>query len=161
MKIPNMLMVLAVTAGFVSPVRAAESLAGDWMDSDGEVIIEVSPCGDAHCGRVVWLKKPFGRDGKPLLDYRNSDATLAKRPVCGLEVVTGFKKQADGSWGGGTVYVSDLGQSFKGSAEVLSPTQVKVRGYVLLPLFGESEVWTRVTTPFERCTGQPPVQKKP
>ncbi len=66
-------------------------------------------------------------------------------------MITGFKKQPDGTWGDGTVYVSDLGQSFSGYAEIVSPTQVKVRGYVLLPIFGESEVWSRVTKPFDHC----------
>ena len=74
--------------------------------------------------------------------------------MCGLEVVTGFKRQPDGTWGDGTVYVSDLGQSFSGYAEVLSPTQVKVTGYVVLPIFGASEVWSRVSHPFEHCEGK-------
>lgn len=122
------------------------------MDSDGEVILEVGPCGAAKCAHVAWLRLPNGPDGKPLLDYRNPDAALQSRPVCGLEVISDFKKQPDGTWGDGTVYVSDLGQSFSGYAEILSPTQVKVRGYVLLPIFGESEVWSRVTKPFDHCT---------
>ena len=135
---------------------AAEQLDGFWMDSDGEVIIELSQCGENRCGKVAWLKQPFGGDGLPLLDYRNSDPALKSRPVCGLEVVTGFKKQSDTVWGGGTVYVSDEGKSFSGYAEVLSPAQVKVTGYILLPIFGESEVWTKVASPAERCQASAP-----
>ncbi len=139
-----------IAAGSVE-LRAENSLDGYWMDSHGEVILEVGPCGDAKCARVAWLRLPNGPDGKPLLDYRNSDPALQKRPVCGLEVITGFKKQPDGKWGDGTVYVSDLGQSFSGYAEILNPNQVNVRGYVLLPIFGEFEVWSRVTKPFNHC----------
>ena len=142
---------LAGIAAVSGQLRAEESLEGYWMDSHGEVILEVAPCGAAKCARVAWLRLPNGPDGKPLLDYRNSDTALQKRPVCGLEVISGFTKQPDGTWGGGTVYVSDLGQSFSGYAEILSPTQVNVRGYVLLPIFGESEVWSRVTKPFDHC----------
>lgn len=143
-------LLAAIGAG-TADLRAEESLEGYWMDSHGEVILEVAPCGDAKCARVAWLRLPNGPDGRPLLDYRNSDPALQKRPVCGLEVISGFTKQPDGTWGGGTVYVSDLGQSFSGYAEILSATQVKVRGYILLPIFGESEVWSRVTTPFDHC----------
>jgi uncharacterized protein (DUF2147 family) len=142
---------VAVTSVLSPVASAAESLDGFWMDSDGEVILEVSRCGDARCAKVAWLRKPLGPDGLPLTDYRNSDPELRNRPVCGLQVVSGFKQQSDGTWGDGNVYVSDLGASFSGYAEVLGPNKVKITGYVLLPLFGQSEVWTRVTTPFEHC----------
>jgi uncharacterized protein (DUF2147 family) len=141
----------AVTAMWSLPARSADNLDGFWMDSDGEVILEVSRCGDARCAKVAWLKKPLGPDGLPLTDYRNSDPKLRSRPVCGLRVVSGFKQQADGTWAEGSVYVSDLGATFSGYAEVLSANKVKITGYVLLPLFGQSEIWTRVTTPFEHC----------
>ncbi len=144
--------ILAVA--FQAKSVAADSLDGYWMDSDGEVILEIGQCGNARCGRVAWLRKPLGPDGRLLLDYRNPDPKLQKRPVCGLEVVSGFKKQPDGIWSDGTVYVSDLGQSFSGYAEILNPTQVKVTGYVILPLFGASEVWTKVSHPFPHCEGK-------
>lgn len=134
-----------------SAVWAEEALDGYWMDSDGEVILQVTACGAARCARVAWLKQPLGPDGTALRDYRNSDPKLANRTVCGLEVITDFKPQKDGTWGGGTVYVPDLGMSFKGYATILSPTQVKVTGYVFLPLFGSSEVWTRVAAPAPSC----------
>ena len=36
----------------------------------------------------------------------------------------------------------------------LNPVQVKVSGYVLLPLFGSSEVWTRITRKPPSCEEQ-------
>jgi uncharacterized protein (DUF2147 family) len=144
-------IVIAALGAVAAELRAEPGLDGYWMDSHGEVILEVGSCAIGKCARVAWLRLPNGPDGKPLLDYRNSDPALQKRPVCGLEVISGFTKQPDGTWGGGTVYVSDLGQSFSGYAEILSPTQVNVRGYILLPIFGESEVWSRVTKPFDHC----------
>jgi uncharacterized protein (DUF2147 family) len=136
--------------------RAGESLDGYWMDSDGEVLLKIEPCGYAgmRCGRVAWLRKPLGADGGPLRDFRNPDARLRERLVCGLPVVLHFKKQSDGTWGDGTVYVPDHGMSFSGTAEVLGPTKVKVSGYMLLPIFGSSEVWTRVNRQPPTCEEQ-------
>jgi len=148
---------------------AAENLDGFWIDSDGEVILEIRPCAAsksatkpsgpqpaaepiaARCGRVAWLRIPEGPDGKPILDYRNPDVKLRNRPVCGLDVVVGFKPEGNGVWGGGSVYVSDHGMTFSGQATVLGPTKVKVTGYVGLPIFGSSEVWSRVAGPPETC----------
>lgn len=142
--------VLAAAGG----ARAGESLDGYWMDSDGEVLLDIGQCGNARCGKVAWLRKPLGPDGGPLRDFRNSDPRLQARFVCGLTVVSGFKKQQDGTWGDGTVYVPDHGMSFSGYAEVLGPNHVKVRGYVLLPIFGSSEVWTRINRRPPTCEEQ-------
>jgi len=148
------LAALIVGLAAAHSANAGENLDGFWMDSDGEVILNIGPCGDARCGKVAWLKKPRGADGAPLRDYKNPDANLQSRFVCGLPVVTGFKKQPDGTWGDGTVYVPDHGMSFSGYAEVLNPVQVKVSGYVLIPLFGSSEVWTRITRKPPSCEEQ-------
>ena len=158
---------LVVSAAFALSIagpgtaRADNSLDGCWMDSQGEVIMEIRACGEERCGKVVWLQKPFGPDGQALRDFRNSDPELQSRLVCGMTVASGFKKQDDGTWKDGTVYVPDIGSSFSGYAEVLSPTAVKVTGYVLIPLFGESEVWTRVAAPAKVCEANPPSSTPP
>lgn len=156
--------IVAVLAAFVNVMRpsiasAAEHLSGFWMDSDGEVIIEISPCEDAMCGKVAWLRLPNGPDGKPLLDYRNPDKTLRSRPVCGLQVISGIRQQDDGTFGGGTVYVSDLGMQFKGQATQIDDNRMEVRGYVGISLFGQSEVWKRVAEPADIC-GRPKEPEK-
>ena len=146
--------ILIVAAAGAAKVNAAERLDGYWMDSHGEVVLNIGRCGNARCGKVAWLKKPRGPDSGPLRDFRNSDPRLQRRFVCGLTVVSSFKKQPDGTWGDGTVYVPDLGTSFSGYAKVLGPTKVEVTGYVLLPIFGSSEVWTRVTHQVPTCQEQ-------
>ena len=44
-----------------------------------------------------WPSSGSHADGAPLRDYKNPDTTLQPRFVCGLPVVTGFKKQPDGT----------------------------------------------------------------
>jgi uncharacterized protein (DUF2147 family) len=145
--------VAAIAAASVG-ARAGESLDGYWMDSDGEVLLNIGRCGNARCGKVAWLRKPRGADGGPLRDFRNPDARLQSRFVCGMTVVYGFMKQQDGTWTDGTVYVPDHGMSFSGKAEVLGTNHVKVSGYMFLPIFGSSEVWTRVNRQPPTCEEQ-------
>jgi uncharacterized protein (DUF2147 family) len=145
---------LALSAGMGPGARAAENLDGFWIDEHGEVILQIGQCGNARCGRVAWLKKPRGPDLGPLRDFRNPDPKLQRRFVCGMTVVSGFKKQRDGTWTDGTVYVPDHGMSFSGKAEVLGPNHVRVSGYVLLPIFGSAEVWTRITRVPPSCEEQ-------
>lgn len=145
--------VLAASAGVCA---AEDPVEGFWMDSHGEVILQIYPCKESYCGKVAWLRLPLGPDGLLLTDYRNPEPSLRARPVCGLEVLSGFKKQPDGTLADGTVYVSDYGMTFSGYAEMLNPQQVKVTGYVALPIFGQSEVWSKVTKPFPICWIDPP-----
>lgn len=140
--------------GFATVSARAQNLDGYWMDSHGEVILQFGLCGRELCGRVAWLKKPRGPDRGPLRDFRNSDVKLQSRFVCGLVVVTGFKKQPDGTWADGNVYVADLGMNFSGYAQVLDRNHVKVSGYMLLPIFGSSEVWTRFARKPPSCEEQ-------
>jgi uncharacterized protein (DUF2147 family) len=148
------LLAAVVLAASAAGASAGERLDGYWMDSDGEVLLQIGRCGNTRCGRVAWLRKPRGPDGGPLRDFRNPDPRLQSRFVCGLVVVSGFRKQRDGTWGDGTVYVPDHGMSFSGEAQVLGPNHVKVSGYVLLPIFGSSEVWTRVNRQPPTCKEQ-------
>src|SRR5262245_55761696 len=145
---------LVAALGLATTSLRAESLDGYWMDSDGEVILQFSSCGRELCGRVAWLKKPRGPDRGPLRDFRNPDVKLQSRFVCGLVVVTGFKKQPDGTWANGNVYVPDHGMNFSGYAQVLDRNHVKVTGYMLLPIFGSSEVWTRMPRKPPSCEEQ-------
>ena len=71
------LAALIVGLAAAHSAHAGENLDGFWMDSDGEVILNIGPCGDARCGKVAWLKKPRGADGAPLRDYKNPDAKSA------------------------------------------------------------------------------------
>ncbi len=145
---------IALAATGSVPGNAAEKLDGYWIDSHGEVILNIRRCGKARCGKVAWLRKPRGPKGGPLRDFRNSDPKLQRRFVCGLYVVKGFKKQSGGTWGDGTVYIPDHGMTVSGYAQVLGRNRVKVTGYFLLPIFGSSEVWTRVNGEIPTCAEQ-------
>lgn len=58
----------------ISPLGNAEAAtasgpAGVWLTQSGDARIKVSRCGNALCGRVVWLKEPIDKKtGKAQLD---------------------------------------------------------------------------------------------
>ena len=74
---------LAWTAAIVALVgataRAAEP-TGIWYDHTGRGAVEISSCGSALCGRVVWLKDAGNRSACGLcrsLSCRSKDPWLA------------------------------------------------------------------------------------
>src|SRR5260370_4592201 len=69
------------------PARAQVGLdpGGIWLTQAGDAKIRVSKCGGGICGVVIWLKEPINpATGKPQVDDKNPNPSLARRPMIGL-----------------------------------------------------------------------------
>ena len=150
------LAAISVVAMTSAASAGPAAVDGAWRNEDGEGIVEIAACAadaTAKCGKIVWIKKPLGDDGKPQRDVKNKDASLQKRSVCGLEVISGMKPLPDGSYTGGSLYDPEEGYTYKGTMQ-LDGIQLKVTGFIETPVLGklsDSEKWARVIDPFERC----------
>ncbi|MCL1462675.1 DUF2147 domain-containing protein, partial [Klebsiella pneumoniae] len=54
---------LLVVAAFVAVIFAGtlsanDKILGKWATEGGKSHVELSKCGDAVCGKIVWLKEP-------------------------------------------------------------------------------------------------------
>ena len=105
----------------------------------------LAPCGTALCGRVTWLDRAAGG---PLVDRHNPDPALRRRPVCGIEILRDFRLGAVGEWVGGRVYNPNDGQEWRVTLATAGPDRLRLRGYVLVPLFGQTQVWSRAPANF-------------
>jgi uncharacterized protein (DUF2147 family) len=140
------LILLAVTTACgVGP----SYILGTWQTERDESKVEVFTCGEKICGKIVWLKNPHytdkndGQVGTPILDRKNPDPALRSRLLIGLQVMDGFTAQGDNSWGQGTCYDPKNGKTYRGKIHLLSPERLELRGYIGIPLFGRTSVWTR------------------
>src|ERR1700745_1480404 len=90
----SLVLVLTLTAVFLfvtRPVFAAPAEpVGQWYAEGGAAGVEITPCADALCGRVVWLHSPLDEDGCELRDKNNPDPALRNRPVVGLQILGGL-----------------------------------------------------------------------
>lgn len=114
---------------------------GLWLSEKGGTIVEIAPCGDALCGRIAWLKKPFRKSGELRRDRENPDPALRDRPWCGMTVLWDLRPDAEGRWSGeGYDPKSGIGFSVD-----LRPQggAMTVRAYLGVPLLGRQETWTR------------------
>ena len=153
---------MAGIVAFAPPAFAAppEDITGLWLTDDGEGGIEIRPCGEQRCGRIAWMKDPKGSDGKPPVDSNNPDATLRARPICGLQIISGLKPQADGSWGQGKVYNPDSGKTYDMEIRRLTADSVKVTGYMGIKLLGQSMDWKRAPKNLGSCSEAAPAPKR-
>ena len=117
--------------------------SGIWLTRAGDAKVAVSRCGAGICGRIVWLKDPIDRaTGKPQLDDKNPNPSLAKRRIIGLSILQGMRSQSGNSWSG-RIYDADDGKTYVSNISLQSATALKVEGCV--GAFCGSETWSKVS----------------
>ena len=121
-----------------------DRIAGTWITADGKAHVTIAQCGEAYCGAISWLKEPE-KNGKPVLDDKNPDDQLRSRPILGMQLMWGFVYDGDGVWTGGRVYDPESGDEYRGKLKLVDADTIELRGYVMIPLFGRTETWKRVS----------------
>lgn len=143
----------ALTLSLILPAAAQApqmSVLGRWLSESGKGVIEIYHCADRLCGKIVWLQEAM-RDGKPATDRNNPEPELRSRPICGLIMLGGFRPTEPQHWGDGWIYSPENGKTYHATMTLESPTVLKLRGYVGIPLFGETQTWTRADPKLGTC----------
>lgn len=145
--------IAAVALSAAMPARAeADTIFGRWLVESGKAVIELFSCGQEACGRLVWLKNPFDSVGDIKRDSLNPDPLARSRPLCGLTLVSGLVRKTDGEWESGEIYSTRDGKSYSLEVKTIGPTELAVRGYVGLSLFGKTQTWRRDGMLRNSCT---------
>lgn len=108
-------------------------IVGDWLTEGGDGVIQIAPCIAGFCGRIVGITRD---PGEPMPhDWRGEQQ-------CDLTILTVDPTPDDGVWHGaitdprnGTAYHAQLRLDPSG--------QLLMRGYVGIPLLGQTQTWQR------------------
>jgi uncharacterized protein (DUF2147 family) len=114
--------------------RSAIPIEGTWLTEDYGGVIDIEPCGSRYCGRIVGLAA--AATGNPLPKDVNGNSR------CGLEIIQGLAETGAGEWTGNITNPDD-GQIYNARLSVDDRGRLHLRGYVLVPLLGETQTWTR------------------
>lgn len=131
-----------------APPAAPGDVTGVWIDHTGQGAVEITPCGDSRCGRVVWLSNPAHKSKRGV-------------PICGQQVIGEVRHQPDGTWTSGWIYNPEDEERFSVDIRLKNINTLEVNGYLGIKLLGETYLWKRATAPLESCDGgraasQPP-----
>lgn len=135
----GLLLALGANAYAASP--EGDAIVGKWLTENGKSVVEVYHCGDAYCGKIVWLKEPL-REGKEKVDDKNPDKSLRNRKIVGLEILKGLQYKGPNKWGGGKIYDPEKGKTYKCKAW-MEGGNLKFRGFIGFSLLGRTTTWTR------------------
>lgn len=139
---------LLFVLGGVAPLFAQEdstasnAVLGEWLTAEGTSKIQIYRCGEEFCGKISWLKEPE-RDGKPRVDDKNPEERLRTQLLMGMEILKGFTFDGEDTWKGGKIYDPKSGNTYSAKMTLANPKTLELRGYILMPLFGRTETWTR------------------
>ncbi len=123
----------------------ADKLVGVWQPSNGRSMVKIDKLGNKFYGRVVWLKEPKDENGKPRTDINNPDESLRSTPIKGYRILKDFVyDEEEGLWTDGTIYDPNNGSTYNCKIELTEENQIEIRGYVGTPVFGRTDVWTRL-----------------
>lgn len=132
------LVLALLMAAALAGARAQAPIHGEWWTPGFNARVRIEPCGDAVCGRIVWL-------------WDDSPRNIADRqPLLGRLVIDRMEAAEPGRWHGGRLYNPEDGRDYKGSLRLQSATQLVIDGCVLFVC--RTQVWRRVEA--DRC---PPV----
>ena len=149
----KLLLAVAVLIGVFQRVAFAASPVGLWYAEGGAAEVEIRPCSDSLCGRVVWLRSPIGDNGCGLRDDKNPDPAARGKPIIGLVVLHGLKPfDAEGRrWAGGTIYDPVSGRTYWCNARLDGDDRLFLRGFWGIRLLGRTATWTRVGAEKRQC----------
>jgi len=147
---------LAVAVPLVAAAAPGASPAGQWLTEDNSGVVEIFRCAseDAWCGRLAWFRVDPGDPNPQGLDLRNPDPARRDRSLCGMTFMSGFRPAGPDSWDDGFVYNPDNGKTYHATMALQPDGRLRLRGYIGVPLLGESQVWTRFTRAVPSCPGR-------
>jgi uncharacterized protein (DUF2147 family) len=138
-------------AGCAPAAAQPQGPQGVWLTEDGDGAIEIFDCGAHLCGRIVWQRSPLRADGSPDVDDHNPNPALRHHPICGLQIIGNLSPSGPAKWSGGWVYDPDHGQTYGAALTLESRDALRMRGYIVTPLLGGSQLWRRAPADLPLC----------
>jgi uncharacterized protein (DUF2147 family) len=120
--------------------QSADAVVGRWKTPVHNGVVEITRCGASICGKIIASDKL--RTNPNLPDANNSTPALRTRRLMGLQIMSGFKAQGAG-WYGGKIYNAEDGKTYSAEVTMSGNDTLNLRGCVFKP-FCRTQVWTRV-----------------
>jgi uncharacterized protein (DUF2147 family) len=134
----------ALSLSFAAATVAAADPRGRYLTQSGNFEVEVTPCGDALCGKVskVIANHSMSRSGEAM---QAADA----RDLMGLPLLLNFVAEGDAAsdlrqWRG-EIYNRENGKNYSCLMSLDERGDLVLRAYVGLPVFGKTQVWQRLS----------------
>lgn len=123
------------------------SAVGKWQTRDDKTgepnsVIEIWEKDDLYYGKIAKIYNMKSR--KPLERCVKCQGALRNKPILGLTIINNMHYE-DGKYVDGTILDPRSGKEYHCTLETINGgQQLKVRGYIGMPLFGQTKIWYRL-----------------
>ena len=134
-----LLVTLCITSTY-----AQKSVLGKWKSIDDETgkalgIVEIYEENGKIYGKIIDILIPKDRNKT----CQNCEGEDKGKPILGLTVIKGLKKDGD-EYNGGHILDPKHGKLYKCYLNLENEDKLKIRGYVGISLFGRTQYWHRI-----------------
>jgi uncharacterized protein (DUF2147 family) len=151
-------LAVSVTLPAHADSHAPHDPRGRWVTANGNLEVDIAPCGQALCGTVTKVlgNRSMSRDGAEMdpVDKRAALGMTLLRDFAPLDRDEDSREPTLSSsiapsdvWQG-DIYNRENGKTYRCQMSVSTATnpsgELVLRAYVGLPLFGKTQVWRRV-----------------
>jgi uncharacterized protein (DUF2147 family) len=122
------------------------SPVGSWNTIDDETnqaksVVRITENEGVISGTVEKIVDPAKQDSK--CDDCAADDPRKGKPVIGMTILTGLKKEGDNIWGGGKILDPKNGKTYNAKVTLIDGgKKLEMRGSILF--FGRTQTWIRV-----------------
>lgn len=109
---------------------------GSWMRADGKTVFVIEYCNTGLCGRIAGMSFDHPTDPQPL--------NWQGQPMCNETIISVTPEYGIRNKWHGSIVNPKNGNVWQAMLTLVNGT-LKLRGYFGVPLFGQTETWTRYT----------------
>ena len=122
----------------------ADDCIGFWLSEAQDGVIKITKnAQQKYEGRIVWIRDLHTGKVREVLDVKNEDVSRHDKPVLNMLNLKNFVFDSEkAQWVDGTVYDPNNGKTYSAFLK-LKDGKLHLRGYVGIPLFGRTNIWTR------------------
>ncbi len=124
-------------------ISFSQTIFGKWKTIDDETgkekgIVEIYEYKDKVYGKIIEI---FEQDKKHF-KCEKCEGDYHNKPILGLNIIKGLKKNED-VYEGGKIVDPKNGKSYHCKITLDGKDKLIVRGYIGIPLFGRSQIWIK------------------
>ncbi|CAN5381267.1 hypothetical protein BH09BAC3_BH09BAC3_13780 [soil metagenome] len=136
------LLIAAVLLPGLPLIAQHKNIEGVWITPDRDAHIHIYRQGQYYFGKMIWLTPEKDDAGNPITDTENPDPKKRNVPLKGMVIINDLVLKSE-KWSG-HIYDPESGETYQVQIKLKDENEIELRGYVGSPIFGRTEVWTRL-----------------
>jgi len=117
----------------------ADTIEGKWWTEGKEGLMKIEKTKSGRYQVIIVSGKDENKN-----DVKNPDPKLRERKLKGIVIMWNLKFE-DGAYVDGYCYNPRDGNTYRVKMKITGQNSLRIRGYLLVPLLGQSQDWVRAT----------------